>query len=102
MKIPKSLKLPSKLKKEVKKGITRNIYNSNISVTHNPLSCSIYSVTNYSGSNTKSYRRLCRFARKEEKRAIQQMYKNMMKETDRQMEFMSGVDWNVPLEPIFL
>ena len=56
MKIPKSLKLPRKLKKEVKKGITRNVRN-----TPDGVSCSMYETVSYSGSNTKAFRRLLKY-----------------------------------------
>ena len=56
MKIPKSLKLPRKLKKEVKKGITRNVRN-----TPDGVSCSMYETVTYSGSNTKAFRRLLKY-----------------------------------------
>lgn len=56
MKIPKSLKLPRKLKKEVKKGITRNVRN-----TPDGVSCSMYETVSYSGSNTKAFRRLLNY-----------------------------------------
>lgn len=65
MKIPKSLKLPRKLKKEVKKGITRNV------TPHYPVfdpvcrengtSLSMYETVSYSGSNTKAFRRLLKY-----------------------------------------
>lgn len=56
MKIPKSLKLPRKLKKEIKKGFTRNVRN-----TPDGVSCSMYETVNYSGSNTKAFRRLLKY-----------------------------------------
>ena len=56
MKIPKSLKLPRKLKKEVKKGITRNVRN-----TPDGVSCSMYETVSYSGSNTKAFYRLLKY-----------------------------------------
>ena len=54
--IPKCLKLPRKLKKEIKKGITRNVRN-----TPDGVSCSMYETVNYSGSNTKAFRRLLNY-----------------------------------------
>jgi hypothetical protein len=79
MKLPRSLKLPRKLKKELKKGFTRNIHPSfpTIKESNNPLtgsfSCSIYQNISYSGSNTKSFFRLCKFARKEERLTMKKM-----------------------------
>ena len=75
MKIPKALKLPRKLKKEVKKGFNRNIKSGPPVMSFNPgaLSCSMHQTVSYSGSNTKSFRRLCKFARKEEKRVYEKM-----------------------------
>lgn len=97
MKIPKSLKLPRKLKKELKKGITRNFYSSNMQVTHDPLNCVFYNITTYSGSNTKPFRSLLKILRKEEKKKYKMMYEQMAKEAEIQMEFMKGVNWNYPL-----
>ncbi len=72
MKIPKTLKLPRKLKKEVKKGVSRNIQMWPPVMSSNPgvVSCSMFQTVSYSGSNTKSYRRLCKYARKEQRRAF--------------------------------
>ena len=63
MKIPKSLKLPRKLKKEIKKGFTRNVIEGYpvLSNTSDGVSCSIYQTVNYSGSNTKAFRRLLNY-----------------------------------------
>ena len=62
MKIPKSLKLPRKLKKEVKKGITRNVlpyrnigFSSYLGLSQTHITVS------YSGSNTKAFRRLLKY-----------------------------------------
>lgn len=76
MKIPKSLKLPRKLKKEFKKGFTRNIHNPSKNFSRNPDKISVISYIRYtySGSNTKSFYRLCKFARKEEKRLFEKFY----------------------------
>lgn len=71
MKIPKTLKLPRKLKKELKKGFKRNItphYPVFDSVCReNGTSLNMYETVSYSGSNTKAFRRLCKVARKNEK-----------------------------------
>lgn len=79
MKIPKSLKLPRKLKKEVKKGITRNVlpyrnigFSSYLGLSQTHITVS------YSGSNTKAFRRLCKYARKEEKRTYEKMAKDII------------------------
>lgn len=81
MKIPKSLKLPRKLKKELKKGFTRNICNNGPVWSKNPdiVSCSMYSTVSYSGSNTKSFWRLCKFSRREEKRMYEKMIQDAIK-----------------------
>jgi len=81
MKIPKSLKLPRKLKKEVKKCFTRNIRNNGPVWSKNPdiVSCSMYSTVYYSGSNTKSFRRLCKLGRREEKRMYEKMIQDAIK-----------------------
>lgn len=62
MKIPKSLKLPRKLKKEVKKGITRNVlpyrnigFSSYLGLSQTHITVS------YSGSNTKAFYRLLKY-----------------------------------------
>lgn len=89
MKIPRSLKLPRKLKKELKKGFTRNIHPPfhSIKESKNPLtgfvSYSMYQNISYSGSNTKSFFRLCKFARKEQQRTMK-----------FRMEEMAKIDWN--------
>ena len=88
MKIPKSLKLPRKLKKELKKGFTRNIRNSGLQGAANPISFpvnqfSMYQTVSYSGSNNKSFRRLCKFARKEEKR----LFTKLMNDAIAHMNF---------------
>lgn len=72
MKIPKSLKLPRKLKKEVKKGFVLNGHNSPMRFSSNPFETSVSSFFNYTylGSNTKSFFRLCKVMRKEEKRTM--------------------------------
>ena len=69
MKMPNPLKLPRKLKKEVKKGFTRNVYNSPMKLSSNPFETSVSSFFNYtySGGNTKAFFRLCKAMRKEEK-----------------------------------
>ena len=87
MKIPKSLKLPRKLKKEVKKGINRNIKSWPPVMSFNPgaVSCSMHQTVSYSGSNTKSFRRLCKFARKEEKRVYEKMMQDAI---NRQFDFL--------------
>ncbi len=89
MKLPrkyKLLKLPRKLKKELKKGFTRNIHPT-VPTSENLLSgCisfSIYQNISYSGSNTKSFFRLCKFARKEEQRTMK-----------FRIESMAKIDWN--------
>lgn len=97
MKIPHTLKFPRKLKKEVKKGIVRNTYQSKIRITRNPLSCLMYYGTTYSGSNTKSFRRLCKYIRKMEKSFINISYYELKKETDKQMAFMEGAMWDIPI-----
>lgn len=83
MKIPKSLKPPRKLKKELKKGFTRNIHPA-IKESKNPLtgsvSYSIHQNISYSGSNTKSFFRLCKYARKEEKTKMKLMYEQMARD----------------------
>ena len=68
MKIPKNIKLPRKLKKELKKGIERKekqFFARN----------EAYFYTYYTGSNTKSFLRLCKFARKEEKKEFERYTK---------------------------
>ena len=89
MKIPKSLKLPRKLKKEVKKGITRNVlpyrnigFSSYLGLSQTHITVS------YSGSNTKAFRRLCKYARKEEKRVYEQMIKD---EINKQFDWLDDV-----------
>jgi len=91
MKIPKSLKLPRKLKKELKKGFVRNVRNSGPVLSDKPgvVSCSMFQTVSYSGSNTKSFRRLCKHVRKDEKR----MYDSMVKDTIASMNFnFDGID----------
>lgn len=80
MKIPKSLKLPRKLKKEVKKGFNRNI-KSGVPITSfdaHSIVYYFYQVSFYTGSNTKSFRRLCKYAMKEEKRVYEKMFQEEM------------------------
>lgn len=75
MKIPKSLKLPRKLKKELKKGVRQTIYNSGFRRRcGNPFSASIFMSTNYIGSNTRSFFRLCKVMRKEQKEYFRKLY----------------------------
>ena len=66
MKIPINFKLPRKLKKELKKGFTRNIKSGAPEIKESPtgICTSMFMAVSYSGINTKSFRRLCRFARK--------------------------------------
>lgn len=75
MKIPKTLKLPRKLKKELKKGFTRHIQNGPpvMSCNSDVPSVNILMNISYSGSNTKSFRRMCMYARKEEQRNYQKI-----------------------------
>ena len=64
MKIPKNIKLPRKLKKELKKGIERKekrFFARN----------EAYFYTYYTGSNTKSFRRLCKYVKKEERKVFE-------------------------------
>jgi hypothetical protein len=99
MKLPcknKLLKLPRKLKKELKKGFTRNIHPSfpAIKESQNPLtgsvSCSMYQNISYSGSNTKSFFRLCKFARKEERMKIKNMHESMGRDIlNRSLKFLN-------------
>lgn len=95
MKLPrkhKLLKLPRKIKKELKKGFSRNIHPSfpTIKESNNPftgsVSCSIYQKITYSGSNTKSFFRLCKFARKEERLMFEQMARDYL---NRNYEFIN-------------
>jgi len=87
MKIPKSLKLPRKLKKEVKKGITRNVHTSPMKFSSFPDKISVCSFFYYTylGSNTKSFFRLCKVMRKEEKRTMrinfEKMFENLNEHT---------------------
>jgi hypothetical protein len=75
MKLPRSLKLPRKLKKELKKGFRQNIHpffpNINkVGILSGNYSISCHQNITYSGSNTKSFFRLCRYARKEQVRMM--------------------------------
>lgn len=77
MKIPKSLKLPRKLKKEMKKGFTKIVKPIPLSRTQMlETGFMVAMQTKYAGSNTKSFRRLCKFARMDEKRMFEQMAKD--------------------------
>lgn len=81
MKIPKFLKLPRKLKKELKKGFVRNVRNSAPVLSDKPgvVSCSMFQTVSYTGSNTKSFRRLCKAVRREEKRMYSSVIESNLK-----------------------
>lgn len=84
MRMPKTIKLPRKLKKELKKGFTQNIRNGLPEITGSSVSC--YTTVSYSGSGTKAFRRLCKFARKEEKRCFQIRYDQAVSSVDEMIE----------------
>ena len=84
MKIPKTIKLHRKLKKELKQGFTQNIRNGLPEITGSSVSC--YTTVSYSGSGTKAFRRLCKFARKEEKRCFQIRCDNVAGSVDEMIE----------------
>lgn len=100
MKIPRTLKLPRKLKKELKKGFNRNIRTFSPHLSQNPIACSVYSYTTYSGSNTKSFRRLCKYVRKEETKYFKSIQEEMTKQMERNLEFARVIEWDSPVYPV--
>lgn len=95
MKLQNNFKLPRKIKKELKKGFRKIIKPLLLSQMQMIESGFMVSTRiTYSGSNTKSFRRLCKYARKEEKR----MYEKMAKDTIESMNY----DPNDGLEDMLL
>ncbi len=88
MKIPKSLKLPRKLKKEVKKGITRNnVHKSPMKFSNDigEVSAIGFYTTTYKGSNTKAFFRLCKYVRRLENLLLKKLqFIEIKKETDKE------------------
>lgn len=82
MKVPVNFKLPRKLKKELKKGFNRNIRRSNLGVTESPtgICTSLFMSVSYTGSNTRAFRRLCKFARRQERIERDYMKRVMLEE----------------------
>lgn len=78
MKIPKSIKLPRKLKKELKKEVERRVKNFPPIKINNGVIANF--ATSYLGSNTKPFKRLCRFFRKEERMHWKRSLEGIMRE----------------------
>jgi len=75
MKIPKIVKIPRKLKKELKKGVERRIRRSGPVMDEINSAISMYETASYLGSGTKPYHRLCKYLRKEEKSIFRESIK---------------------------
>ena len=75
MKIPKTIKLPRKIKKEIKKGVTRTIIQGFPVLAMDVVSRStkIHWGTAYHGSGTKACKKACSYFRKEETKITHQM-----------------------------
>ena len=86
MKIPQSLKLPRKLKKELKKRFTRNYHNSGPFIDNDTCKVTMYTKVTYSGSNTKSFFRLCKYVRKVEKQNLERWYNEYIVDFSRPLK----------------
>ena len=77
MKIPKTIKLPRKIKKELKKGVTRTIIQGFPVLAMDVVSRStkIHWGTAYHGSGTKACKKACSYLRREEVKVTRQMVK---------------------------
>lgn len=73
--IPKTIRMPRKLKKELKKGIERKIRVHGPYMGIKPASWSMYETVSYLGSGTKPCHRLYKYLRKEEKRIFRKSIK---------------------------
>jgi len=93
MKIPKTIKIPRKLKKELKKGFESKAHHSTPNFSSDPTKVSVSSLFHYTyhGSNTKSFFRLCRLMRKEEKR-IWKTFSETVWNQNKQQRYVIGFD----------
>lgn len=82
MKIPKTFKLPRKLKKEIKKGFRRIERRSKVSVSYQSVGAFwSYSYTT-NGRRTKSFYRLVKIAEKEQKKYFKKLIYNEFSTTN--------------------
>ena len=91
MEIPKTLKLPRKIKKEIKKGVTRTIIQGFPVLAMDVVSGStkiIHWGTAYHGSGTKAYKKACSYLRREEAKITHQ---KMEDERDRFYSYLCGL-----------
>lgn len=73
MKIPKSIKLPRKLKKELKKGVEIKVKKYPI-IKMDGSTVSLFNTPIYVGSGTKPFNGLCKCLRREERRKIEPIF----------------------------
>ena len=99
MKIPKTLKLPRKIKKELKKGFERRVYSGMLRPIEGQIKPNqkkiiysggvvTYTYVPYSGSGTKACKKACSYLRREE---VKVTHQKMEDERDRFYSYLCGL-----------